>query len=412
MLMRRSEALFPLFLYVPMTCFSRLRMGCATAGQCRQGNDSAAAIGAWVFMIATFMFCSPPSVAQTALLSQQDQPIEVSFRPAYQWYEEGSASVQQGSVQLQSVVPLGQRWQVVGRFQMARAGADGAETMTGVDDLFVSVLHTRRIGASSIVVEVESQLPTGSDELTLPELQTLQRISRSVFDFHVPSFGHGVRVSPRLTLAFPLTEGVILGVGGSYAYRGAYRPFAAMENEYDPGDAWEVFGGLDLSLSPQSDVSVDVRYTRYGADTIGGRDRLESGDFTSIVGQYRYQWATEQLRVSAVYQNWGESTVFPFIVQTQETVISRRRQLNPSYSVAQAALQTLRWRDTPLSVYAEARQYGRTILNDTRTLFLLGVRPSFTISDRGEGIVLSPYVEGTAGDVTGIDVGIETKWRF
>lgn len=352
------------------------------------------------------------AVAQSSgMFTSEQQPIRITLTPAFQWYQNDGIGVQEGSVRLQGFVPITDRWQVRAGLQMATAQVDEGPSLTGLDDVELGALYMRPLGSGSIVFRVDASLPTGTEELTLDELQTAGAISQSVYGFRVPGFGQGLSVKPRVTWAIPLSERVVAGAGVSYSFRGSYRPFAAMVRTYDPGDAAEVFGGIDVTLSEQSGVAVDLRYARYTTDQLGDVDRLQAGDLAAGTLQYRYQLENGTLRVTAFYQSWSESNVFPRIVNASNTGDPRRRQLTPSYSVLQAAYQTELW-GTQMAFRAEGRRYGETIVVDSQTLFLLGMRPSFEISDLGEGIELTPQVIGTLGSVMGIDVGLQTSWRF
>ena len=362
--------------------------------------------------IALALAVQQHAVAQSSgMLTSEQQPVRITLTPAFQWYENDGQSVHQESVRLQGFVPLGSRWQVRGGIQMATAEADNGSSLTGLDDVELSALYMRSVGAGSVVFRVDASLPTGTEELTLDELQTAGLISQSVYGFRVSGFGQGLNLKPRVTWALPLSERVVAGLGASYAFRGSYRPFASMVRSYDPGDATEVFGGVDIALSEQSGVALDLRYTRYTTDQLGDVDRVQAGDLAAGTLQYRYERENGALRVSAFYQSWSESNVFPRIVDATETGDPTRRQLAPSFGVLQAVYQTELW-GTRMAFRAEGRRYGETVIVDSQTLLLLGVRPSFKVSGLGEGIVLTPQVTGTVGRVMGIDVGVQTSWRF
>jgi hypothetical protein len=345
------------------------------------------------------------------MLTSEEQPVEITLTPAFQWYEEGSQSVQESSLELRGFVPLGRRWQAMGSLEMARAGLGSRDALTGISDVEVGALYMRTLGTGSLVARLDARLPVGTDELTAAELATAAAVSRSVYGFRVAGFGEGASLGPSITWALSLSERVVAGIGGGYTYRGSYKPIAGMEEVYNPGSEVEANVGVDVSLTDETSVAVDLRYRRYGVDRVGAAERLESGDFASGIVQVEHQFDTDRLRVIALHQSWAESEVYPFVVGTLETRDGTRRQLAPSYTALQVSYTMYVW-ERPLTVRGEGRRYGSTVVEGSHTVALLGIRPSFKISDAGEGIVLSPEAEVMAGSVFGIDAGMRTAWRF
>lgn len=390
--------------------------GHAIARAC--GTSLSGRLGTVLFMAATVaaMLCGvliSPAAAQTAqpMLTSEEQPVEITLTPAFQWYEEGSQSVQESSLELRGFVPLGRRWQAMGSLEMARAGLGSRDALTGISDVEVGALYMRTLGTGSLVARLDARLPVGTDELTAAELATAAAVSRSVYGFRVAGFGEGASLGPSITWALSLSERVVAGIGGGYTYRGSYKPIAGMEEVYNPGSEVEANVGVDVSLTDETSVAVDLRYRRYGVDRVGAAERLESGDFASGIVQVEHQFDTDRLRVIALHQSWAESEVYPFVVGTLETRDGTRRQLAPSYTALQVSYTMYVW-ERPLTVRGEGRRYGSTVVEGSHTVALLGIRPSFKISDAGEGIVLSPEAEVMAGSVFGIDAGMRTAWRF
>lgn len=366
-------------------------------------------------LLAVVLWCRlvPPAHAQApgAMLTQQQQPVEVTLTPAFQWYESAGQQVYESSVRLRGFVPLTSQWQLVGGLDAARVRAGSGDVLNGIGDLNLGVLHLRPLNQGSLVLRLDTRVPIGTEAFTRSELATVSTISRSIYGFRVPGFGQGARINPTATWALPLNDQTVLGVGVGYIYRGAYRPVAAMEDAYDPGSAMEAFTGVDVSVNEATNVTLDVRYRRYGTDQVGGRNRLKSGDYAAGVLQVTHRFETSRLRAVALHQSWSESEVYAFVVGTDATGEGTRRRLTPSFSLLRVAYDTRVW-GFPFAVRGEGRRYGSTIVNGSRTVALVGVRSSFDVADLGEGVAIAPEVEVAAGQIVGVNVGVRTTWEF
>src|SRR5690606_28120510 len=112
--------------------------------------------------------------------------------------------------------------------------------------------------------------------LSSEEFRTSVLLSQHVYGFRVPVLGQGFNAAPGLTVAVPVSDRVVVGVGFAYQYRGAFEPLDDGRS-YDPGDEVLVTGGLDAALSDTWTISGDASYALYQTDRLDDEDRYRSG---------------------------------------------------------------------------------------------------------------------------------------
>ena len=158
-------------------------------------------------------------------LRSDRQPVRVTVDPTYQYYdsEEGGALTQLSN-SLSVFVPVTQRLSVRARGAYARMDGSGLDPIQGLTDISGRLSYAQPVGNGSIVFQVRANAPTGKDELTASELATTRPISQNFYDFRVTSFSRGSSIAPQVTWAVPLSDRLVVGIGGSYQYRRGFRP--------------------------------------------------------------------------------------------------------------------------------------------------------------------------------------------
>lgn len=347
----------------------------------------------------------------SGLLRSQSQPLRVSVTPVYQQFTDEGQTVSELSSQIGMVIPLGQRFQVRARGQYASIEGKNFTRVNGLNDFRGTVTYAQPIGEASLVFNLNANLPVGKRELSTEELQTTTFTSNNFYDFKVSSFGRGLGLAPSVTAAVPITERLVVGIGGAYQYQRGYRPAQGMEELYIPGDAMEVKGGLDYQVSRSSLLGVDVAFQYHQTDRVGDLDRFESGN--KLVGRARYlvRDGFTSFRIMARYANWEESRFLP-LLRTNDgftTGTPVRRRVIPSHGMGLVSYRTRFDSGLRLSARLSGHWYSETDVYDAKTVGSLRVSPSVKLA---QTLVLAPHAKYTAGSFTGLEGGLRLEVQY
>jgi hypothetical protein len=249
-------------------------------------------------------------------------------------------------------------------------------------------------------------LPSGKQALTQEEFETLTLLSRNQYDFQTPSFGLGLGVSPGLTLAFPLSEAVVIGLGAAYQYRGDFEPLEDMPDTYRPGDELLITGGLDVRFGLAVSFSADVTYATYRADQLGIEEVFAAGDKVLVGGQLRYVGRLNQFRLAARYRSRARNS----LAAAGGTLVEEDEKMFPDEIEVFTDHRTRLAGFLYGSVLGEARFYNETLLlPDLRALYGAGL---------GLELAVSPHVHFPAwflyqfGDLTGLEAVFGLRARL
>lgn len=336
-------------------------------------------------------------------LTSQERPTRIAFRPTYQWYEDGDQVITEWSAPVVAVVPFQDRWQLSVRGGGAWAGGDDLETLSGLTDLRVALSYAQPVSDGSLIVTANVSAPTGKQELTREEFNTARLLSRNLYRFRVPSFGQGLGAGTGLTWAVPVTDAVVVGIGGMFRYHGSYTPTAASQTEYDPGEEGRITGGVDIRLGDGSAVSADASFYVYGTDTAGNVDRFSAGNQVSARVQYLRQWGQNALRITGHYRNQEKSTI-PLRQGDDRAlqVLPTRALVRGQYTVGFSGA-------VDLEVTAAGRWYDETSVYDDQTIGTVGLAPHVSL---GDVIRVSPRAAYTTGSITGLEGGLGLTAEF
>lgn len=122
-------------------------------------------------------------------------------------------------------------------------------------------------------------LPTGKTELDQADLSMTSLLGQTAFGYKVPTFGQGLSGNSSLVYAGSITRRLVLGIGLSYFYKGAFKPLKGSNVEYDAGDEISVNIGFDyITFGKNARISVDITSTYFMQDKVSGSGAVfESG---------------------------------------------------------------------------------------------------------------------------------------
>jgi len=343
-----------------------------------------------------------PGQAQQA----SSQRLTVRVSAYYQHYTDEGRRLKEVSFPLSMYLPIGRQFGLSMQTSQARASAEDLEELQGIDDVYLTLNHARKIGAHRLVFSLGANLPSGKSELTRDEFQTSVVLSRNFFPFHVPSFGQGFNVVPGVTWAVPLNDDLIVGAGVVVRFRGSYRPLEDMEERFAPGNEILLAGGMEYRLNPTRTLSVDLTHTVYQDDKIGSEDVFALGSQTTLRLQGRAYFDFDVLRLVVHYLKQGKSRIL------SEQGLSARQTV-PNQNHVLASFRKRFSRGFHATVLGQARFFGRTegsrsllgadLSTMRKTMVDFGLIPEVQLTRSVRLIGRFLY---TVGDITGVEGGL------
>ena len=339
-----------------------------------------------------------------SLRSSRD-PIRVAIDPTYQYYQTDNDRVlTELSSWLVTVVPVTQQLTVQARAGYARMGGDGLTQIRGPTDVAGQVTYAQEVGEGSVVFSVAANVPTGKQELTEDELQTTRPISQNFYDFRVTSFSRGLSISPQVTVAYPITDRLAVGIGGGYQYQGGFRPQASLESDYVPGDGIGINGGADYKVTPSSALGLDLAYRRYGSDTVGGTPQFEAGQRMAATLRYLVRSNFTTVRAVLRYARWEESKF-----GLRDGQLRRQGQVLPPHGLALVSYGTRLVDGIRIQARLSGHVYRETVSSGRKTFGRAYLSPSFEV---GEMVTIEPHGTATYGSYLGLGGGVRVLGEF
>lgn len=127
------------------------------------------------------------------------------------------------------------------------------------------------------LVQVGTNAPSGAHSLSLEELAVVQSLSHPILGFRLKHYGEGWNTSAGLAAALPIGDGVRLGLGSGFVYRGEYE-FVEGAPDFRPGSEVSASAGLDfVNVDEHAWLRIDTTFRSSGADQIDGEDVYEEG---------------------------------------------------------------------------------------------------------------------------------------
>jgi hypothetical protein len=219
-----------------------------------------------------------------------------------------------------------------------------------------------------------------------------------------------VGINPGIAWVFPVDEGVVLGLGGSYQYKGKYTPRTGID-DYKPGDEILLTGGVDIRLTETSSFSTDLVFTMYGTDKIGDEEVFAAGNALSANIQYKQYFRENELWFFLRYRSKARNEVASAtgLVTESERIEPNRFEFLAQYRVIFNSRFSTRF-------LGEVRIFEETGSEFSGAkLFGVGVAPVLTLPS---GLNFPGRVKFQIGsekgsqNITGIEVGIGVGYTF
>lgn len=343
--------------------------------------------------------------ATTAAAQDQRLPITWGSRPfvattvaTYEDYKTVEANASQFSSTLFLEAPLGRDILISLRAGHAVVLTDGAEQLTGFDDLQLSLGGGRRFGRSSLLVSFSANLPSGKRELQPLEFDATIPLSYNFFDFRVPSFGQAAALSSGAALAVSPIDNLAIGAGVSFTIYGGFKPIVGMTDRYRPGNELLITAGVEIGLSEQTTVSGDATFTTFADDKLGEQTIFEAGPKIVAAVQLTSHFDFNTLTVLVRRRSHSDSRIL-----VAQALVADRSLTLPTQSDAQLRFGWRVARSVTLELLAAGRLFEGTPLFTEKTAVDFGLRPALRLST---AITAAPLFVYTAGDIEGFEAGL------
>ena len=333
----------------------------------------------------------------------------VRFMPLYQcWTRDGGSSISEISAGMFAYVPLRRNLSISLRETPAAVSSDISRDIHGLSDMQMDLSFYQE--SMQMLFFLGLNLPTGKGSLSYAEYTTSYLISLNEYNFKVPNFGQGFNIAPGVSWVREMSDNVVIGIGASYQYRGAFQPFKDLNQKYNPGDEILITGGIDFRLNSTSTLSFDGIYTLYGKDKMDDNETYKSGNKILISSQFKKYFEYNQLLVLLRYRSKDKNQVAiaGSLITEEERTIPNQFEFLMQYRLRVR-------KEFYTSFLFEGRFFDETALYKSTNIFGIGVLPEVMLSNKFSLLLHFKYYSASVKDMSGFsgfDAGVGIEMNF
>lgn len=189
----------------------------------------------------------------------------------------GEERISEYVIPLTVIVPISQKFTLYAATNSAYANLTSAsKNLYGVTDTRISGSYVTM--DNHLLVTGGVTIPTGKLQLDPGQNMVASALAEYPLNFRVPSFGQGLTVNFSGVYAFQAGN-YILGAGAAFVYMDGFKIYSGSDLKYKPGPQISINAGAETNAKSRGDTkfTVDVTYTLYGTDKLGGSPYLKSG---------------------------------------------------------------------------------------------------------------------------------------
>jgi hypothetical protein len=352
----------------------------------------------FLFVLTSTMLPHGDGYAQSTPVSLGSiaQPGRVSVSSTYQRVSDAGQSINETTVPLSIYMPAGRNLGFSIHAYGVNAGGPGLPSVGGFADVLLTAHYRGSIGNTSIIGSLTANVPSGPS-LSVEEFETSFLLGQNHYGFHLQSLGQGFNLAPSVTVARPVADGVVMGLGVAYQVRGGYAPTTDFDEQYIPGNEMLLTTGLDLRLGAAAVLSSDVTVAVYGRDRIGGDDVYDPGRTVSIAGQLRLYPGYNEMRLFVRYRARGGGSLVVEDVAVPVALQSVPNQLEMRWTFDSRVSNLAK-----MGVLAEARHFTRSEFSRPLSVVGAGLAPSLFVTSQ---MAIDGRFLYTIGSFTALEVG-------
>jgi hypothetical protein len=229
-----------------------------------------------------------------------------------------TVKISQSMVPLRAFIPLGENTEGLiyvsaASSELVTAASSELETTSSQDSTLkgmsdVRMQVSRSFAGDQMLLSLGLNLPTGKTSLSFnDEVQVLEYLAADFIDVPLRRLGEGFGFSVLLGGARMLGD---WRAGGSimYRYNGSYDPYEGV-TDFDPGDLISFNLGFDRIMEAAT-VSVEMIYSLYGSDQLGGSDAYKQSSVIDIHAGYNWHKGVNRVKVAGGYVAHGRNTAY------------------------------------------------------------------------------------------------------
>jgi len=267
-----------------------------------------------VILLMVCVFMGGIAIGQEEILSDPRKgnfTVGASFQMwRIQPYQE---TIDETAVPMSFMLPIGNRFNLSVSHTPAVVKWRENQSISGLSDTWVQGIYT--FWDDKLFLNLGVAIPTGKTQLDSVQLDLTQELSRNIYKYRLPVFGQGLSVKGGFAFAYPIQEGLVLGLGAQYIYKGSYHPLQyeygfsePWDEEFDPGNEISFNVGLDIELAENMKLMLDGMYSYYGKDLWAGSEIFGSGQRITLSSGYYYRFNrdTQYLWAHLVYRQFGK----------------------------------------------------------------------------------------------------------
>jgi len=157
--------------------------------------------------------------------------------------------------------------------------------LNGLSDAKIRASY--RIMDDTVLLAAGLGLPIGKNALNVEQAEVADMIYTDDLDFGIRRLGEGFVLNLAATTAQEIDK-VVIGAGAGYLFKGAYKTTADVDTKYNPGDEFNLTGGLNWK-DEQISLRTDIIYTLYTTDKIDGDKTFKQGNQLTAGVSFTYR---------------------------------------------------------------------------------------------------------------------------
>ena len=337
-----------------------------------------------------------------------NQKAQVTISSFYQLWQSNDENFSEFSIPLYLYYPFSRSFSLTISGQQANASGDKYTTLSGISDTQLNLSYF--IESANLVINSGVNLPSGKKELTVEEFQTTKMLSLNHFNFRTPNFGQGLNLNLGATWAYPISKNFVIGLGGSYQLKGAYRPISDLEFDYKPGDEILITTGFDIAFSKVTSVSFDGIFTTYSADKYNNKDVFKTGNKIVIAMQFKHYIGYNDFWLLLRYRTRAKSSlpIAGILTEKNEKTIPNNIEMAAHYRFR--INQNLN-----LAILGNGRIYQKSLLNGGVSVYGSGVGAQYLINNNWDIMTNLKYYIGSyvdSNEFSGYEIVIGLGYKF
>lgn len=378
-----------------------------------------------ISVILIFLLLSARSLAQEEIFPS-DRYGFFATGISFQMFQVGDLAdpVSQASFPMTILLPIGNRFNLTVSHTPALSWWYEGSRLYGLSDTWIQGSYL--FWDEKAMFNLGIGIPTGKTRLNRIEYElTLFFLSRNIYRFRVPVYGQGLCGKAGLALAIPVTEGIVLGVGGQYLYRTPYHPVRYVygdevglepriwDDEYRTGDQISGQLGIDYRISENTKIMLDGIYTYYWPDLRNGKEVYGSGEKVNFIFGFFHQFDDRFILSNVVFRQKGKNELLQGL-SLQRTLENQ----NGFQTEIDVVFKLLHMQNGGIFILGDGRYYGKNAMGTNGAgLFGGGFGANLRfeekwVFDMNIKFIFGKLMSYTDEPVQGLDVYIGMKYEF